>query len=364
MKVQAAVIREFGAPFEVTTLDMAEPADDEVLVKLTAVGICHSDIATRNGAFGPPLPVVLGHEGSGVVERVGAKVTGLAPGDHVVLSYASCGACPACSEHAPQYCREFALRNFKGWRSNGEPTFREEAGPVYGGYFAQSSFATWAIATQRNTVKVDKALPLELLGPLGCGLQTGSGTVINTLKPKPGESIVVFGVGTVGMAALMAAKAVGCGTIIAVDVHDGRLELAKELGATATARGDDTELAKTLRGLLPPGGANYTIDTSGRPEIIRIATEALAVRGTCVVLAVIPGKEATIAPGFLLSGRKLMGATEGDADPQDYIPEMLKLHAAGKFPFEKLVRFYTLDQINEAVADMHSGVTIKPILRL
>ena len=363
MQVQAAVISHFGQPFEVKSLELAAPSDDEVLVRLMAVGVCHSDVACQHGAFAPPLPMVLGHEGSGVVERVGANVSHVRPGDHVVLSYASCGACARCGIGEPQYCHEFGLRNFKGWRSNGEPSFKDGDATVWGGFFGQSSFATYALATARNTVRVAPHLPLEILGPLGCGLQTGAGTVLNTLKPTPGSSMVVFGVGTVGMAAMMAGIASDCGTVVAVDVHDGRLALARELGATHSVRGDAPDLLKQLQAIVP-AGSNYTVDTSGKPSSIRAAIDILAPRGTCAVLAVAPGTEVTFMPSMLLAGRAILGVTEGDADPQDFIPRMIELFEAGRFPFDRLVKFYTLDQINEAIADMHRGTTIKPILRL
>jgi aryl-alcohol dehydrogenase len=364
MQVEAAVISEYGKPFELRSLDIAEPNADEVLVRLAAVGICHSDVVCQHGGFEPPLPIVLGHEGAGVVERVGANVRGLAPGDHVVLSYASCGTCSRCSDGEPQYCVEFGMRNFKGFRPGGiAPSYTDGEQPVWGGFFGQSSFASYALATERNTVKVARHLPIELLGPLGCGLQTGAGTVLNTLKPKAGSSIVVFGVGTVGMAALMAAAASDCGTVVAVDIHDERLDLARELGATHAVRGDAPDLLAQLQAILPEG-ANYTVDTSGKEPSIRAAIDILAGRGTCVVLAVSPTTQVTFMPVVLLGGRTIRGVTEGDADPQDFIPRMLELHEAGRFPFEKLVRFYGLADINAAIADMHSGKTIKPILKL
>ena len=154
-----------------------------------------------------------------------------------------------------------------------------------------------------------------------------------------------------------------CGTVVAVDVHDGRLALARELGATHSVRGDAPDLLKQLQAILPPG-SNYTVDTSGKPTSIRAAIDILAVRGTCAVLAVAPGTEVTFMPSMLLAGRTILGVTEGDADPQAFIPRMIELFEAGRFPFDRLVKFYTLDQINEAIADMHSGTTIKPILRL
>lgn len=363
MQVQAAVISQFGQPFEVKSLELAAPSEDEVLVRLAAVGICHSDVACQHGAFAPPLPMVLGHEGAGVVERVGANVAHVKPGDHVVLSYASCGACARCEGGEPQYCHQFGLRNFKGWRSNGEPSFTDGNEAVWGGFFGQSSFATYALASARNTVKVPDRLPIEILGPLGCGLQTGAGTVLNTFKPKAGDSLVVFGVGTVGMAALMAGIASDCGTVVAVDVHDGRLELARDLGATHALRGDAPDLLDQLRAILP-AGSNYAVDTSGKPTSIRAAIDILAQRGTCAVLAVSPGVEVTFMPAMLLAGRTVIGVTEGDADPQTFIPRMIELYEAGRFPFDRLVKFYGLGDINQAIADMHHGTTIKPILRM
>ena len=363
MQVEAAVISEYGQPFEMKSLELASPGDDEVLVKLVAVGICHSDVACQHGAFAPPLPMVLGHEGAGIVEQVGANVTHVRRGDHVVLSYASCGACARCAIGEPQYCDEFGVRNFKGFRSNGEPSFKDGVAPVWGGFFGQSSFATYALSTARNTVKVARHLHLEILGPLGCGLQTGAGTVLNTLKPASGDSLVVFGVGTVGMAAMMAGVASDCGIVVAVDLHDGRLALARELGATHSVRGDAPDLVKQLKAILP-GGSNFTVDTSGKASSIRAAIDILAVRGTCAVLAVAPGTEVTFMPSMLLAGRKVIGVTEGDADPRTFIPRMIELFEAGRFPFDRLISFYTLDQINEAIADMRAGTTIKPILRL
>lgn len=363
MKVEAAVISSFGQPFEVKPLELAAPSDDEVLVRLVAVGICHSDIACQHGAFAPPLPIVLGHEGAGIVEQVGANVSHVKRGDHVVLSYASCGACPRCDLGQPQYCSEFGVRNFKGFRPNGEASFKAGDADVWGGFFGQSSFATFALSTVRNTVKVARHHYLEAMGPLGCGLQTGAGTVLNTLKPQPGDSLVVFGVGTVGMAAMMAGVASDCGTVVAVDVHDGRLALARELGATHTVRGDAPDMVQQLRAILP-AGASFTVDTSGKPPSIKAAIDMLAQCGTCAVLAVAPGAEVTFMPSMLLAGRRIIGVTEGDADPQEFIPRMIALHEAGRFPYDRLIKFYTLGEINEAIADMRSGATIKPILRM
>lgn len=363
MKVDAALISTFGQPFEVKSLELAEPGDDELLVRLVAVGVCHSDIAAQHGAFAPPLPIVLGHEGAGIVEKVGAKVSGLKRGDHVVLSYASCGGCARCDGGEPQYCSDFGRLNFKGYRRNGEPSFHDGDAPVWGAFFAQSSFASFALSTERNTVKVARHHYLEAMGPLGCGLQTGAGTVLNTLKPAAGSSIVIFGVGTVGMAALMAAAASDCATIVAVDIHDGRLDLARELGATHAVRGDSPDLRGELRAILR-AGSDFSVDTSGREGSIRAAIDILAACGTCALLAVTPGTEVSFSPLALLTGRRIVGVTEGDADPQAFIPKMIELHEAGRFPFERLITYYELAQINEAIADMRSGVTIKPILRM
>ena len=362
MRVTAAVVASRGAEFELRELELVDPGPGQVLVRIKAVGICQSDLSVKDYAFGAVMPIVLGHEGAGIVEKVGEGVSHVAPGDHVVLSYGYCGACVPCSEDAHSYCTNFHALNWGGNLPDGRSPYLDGETPVAGMFFAQSSFSTYALALENNTVKVASDLPLEWLAPLGCGVQTGAGTVLNGLKPPAGKSLAVFGAGSVGLSALMAAAHLGCTPLVAIDLDDGRLALAKELGATHTLRGDAPNLAATLREMVP-GGLNYTVDTTGVPAIMRAAIDALAPRGTCALIAMPkPGTEASFMPGPLLSGRSIMGFIEGNADPQVFIPEMIDLHRAGRFPFEKLVTTFDFADINHAVAEMRSGRTIKPVL--
>jgi aryl-alcohol dehydrogenase len=365
VKITAAVIREVGAPFAIEELVLDEPREDEVLVRLHATGICHTDIGFQQGFAPAPLPIVVGHEGAGVVERVGAAVTSVAPGDHVVLSFDACGRCATCSAGKPSYCLEFALRNISGGRTDGTSAISDQDGnPVASGFFAQSSFANYAIATERNTVRVPEGVDLALVGPLGCGLQTGAGTVINRLRPSAGSSIAVFGVGAVGLAAIMAAKASGCGVIIAVDRVASRLELARELGATHVIDATATEsLPDAIRAIVPLG-VELSVDTTAVTAVARDAVSALAPLGTCAILGL--GRIGTDLEvdmlELLLTGRTIVGVTEGDARPHEFIPLLIDLYERGDFPFDKLVTAYPFAEINQAIADAESGRAIKPVL--
>lgn len=205
--ITAALARESGGPFDVEKVELADVGPREVLVEIRGVGLCHTDIAARDGFFGLPYPMVLGHEGSGVVVEVGPDVRSVEPGDWVALSFASCGECKQCTDNRPAYCREFGARNYGGGvRADGSTAITQDGEAVVGDFFGQSSFATHALASERNVVKVDRDVPLELVGPLGCGIQTGAGAVLNSMNCAAGESILVLGTGPVGLAAVMAAR--------------------------------------------------------------------------------------------------------------------------------------------------------------
>ena len=220
MKVKAAVARAKSAPLTIETLDLEEPRAGEILVRLIAAGICHTDLAMRDQVFPVPQPIVLGHEGAGIVERVGSDVTKVVAGDHVVMTYNSCGRCPSCLEHEPTYCHDFFSYNFAAQRPDGSTALSQDGQPIHSHFFGQSSFATYALCLERNVVKVPHDAPLELLGPLACGVQTGAGAVINALRVGAGRSIAVFGTGSVGLSAIIAARLVGAAVIIGVDLND------------------------------------------------------------------------------------------------------------------------------------------------
>jgi aryl-alcohol dehydrogenase len=366
MKITAAVVDEKFAPFELRELELEAPRSDEVLVRIVATGICQTDLHVRDQEYPVPLPAVLGHEGAGVVEAVGGSVSSVGPGDHVILSYQACGRCRLCLRGRYSYCERGFEANFGGARLDGSNSLsRNGAGPgVHGHFFGQSSFATHSLATERNVVKVPRDVPLELLGPLGCGLQTGAGAVLNSLKVPAGASLAVFGSGAVGLAAIMAAKVASVHTIVAVDVNPRRLELARELGASHVLDPRDADLRDALA-TITPGGLDFVLEITARPEMLKTAVDVLAPLGTAALIGGAPqGTEAPVDMNSLLFGRTVRGIVQGDSIPQLFVPQLIELHRRGDFPFDRLVRFYEFEEINQAVADMRSGATVKPILRV
>jgi len=365
-QVTAAVVRQAGS-FELAEATLEPPRDDEVLVRVVAAGLCHTDLVVRDQLYPVPLPVVLGHEGAGVVEAVGSAVTKVAPGDHVALSFLNCAQCRPCFDGSPASCANFNDVNFAGHRpdgshaltlGDGEPTLHDR-------FFAQSSFATYAIAHERNTVKVRDDAPLELLGPLGCGIQTGAGTVLRAMELGLGDTLAVMGAGAVGLSAVMAAHAAGATTVIAVDVVPSRLEVARELGATHVVNGREADAVEEIRRITGTG-VDFALDTTGLPALVGQAVDALRQRGTAAILgASAPDAKIELpANGFMQSCKTLMGVVEGNSVPDVFVPQLLELHLQGRFPFDRLVRFYDFDEIQKAAADAESGETIKPIVRI
>ena len=364
MRITAAVLHERATPFVLEELELDEPRADEILVRIVATGICHTDLSRRDRGAGP-FPAVLGHEGAGIVERVGGAVTAVQPGDHVVLTFPSCGRCASCLRGTPAYCERALSYSSSGRRPDGSTTLRAGDEAVHGNFFEQSSFATYALATERNTVKVRPDVPLELLGPLGCGIQTGAGAVLNSLQAQAGSSLAVIGVGSVGLSAIMAAVVAGCTTIIAIDVKPSRLALAGALGATHQVDASEGNVADAIRGIIA-AGTDSALDTTGRPEIIYQAVEALAPRGVCGIIGgAPPGTEVRLSYGSMLyGGRSVRGIIEGDSIPKLFIPTLIELYLQGRFPFDRLIAYYPLEQINEAVAASERGEVVKPVLRM
>ena len=362
MKIKAAVVREKGGSFSIEELDLAPPEGHEVLVRIAGVGICHTDLVCRDQYFPVPLPCVFGHEGAGVVEKVGEHVTKVVPGDHVVLTFDHCSVCPPCRAGQPGYCHDLYGQNFLGTRSNGTSAWSKASQTIHGHFFHQSSFGTHAVASERNTVKVDKSMPLSLLGPLACGVQTGAGAVMNALQPRAGSSIAVFGCGTVGLSAVMAAKAVGCTTIIAVDPVAKRLALAGELGATHVIDPASGNAADLVR-MICPTGVLHALECSGVPKVIRQAVDSLALTGVAGIMGVTPlGTEVSLDVNSLLFGRTVRGIIEGDSVPDTFIPAMIELHRQGNLPFDKLIQTFPFEDINDAVAACERGDVVKAVL--
>ena len=366
MQNEAAVLRGRGQKFEIEQIEIEEPRENEVLVRIVATGICHSDLAVVSGDLPLPTPIVLGHEGSGIVEMVGGRVTRVKPGDHVVLTFASCGSCHSCLSGHPIYCGNSAALNLSGTRVDGTSALRKSGEVIYGHFVGQSSFAKFALVHERAAIKVTKDAPLEMLAPLGCGIQTGAGSVFNVFKPPYGSSIAVTGTGSVGLSAVMAAKAIGCATIVAVDISEPRLQLAAELGATHTINSRDGDLTGQLLAATGGAGLNFALDTSGLPHVISEAFGALAARGRLGLVGVSPaGSRIDLDPWAILSGRVVEGNMEGDVIPDVFIPYLIDLQKQGRFPFERLVTsFGNLASINAAVEATSSGKVIKAVLSI
>ncbi len=360
--IRAALVKRVSGPFVVEVVELAEPRDDEVLVKIVATGVCHTDIGVRDQSYPVPFPAVLGHEGAGIVEKVGRNVTKVIPGDHVIVTYDFCGRCENCQQGQPGFCVEFYGRNLTGTRLDGTSPISSDGQHISGCFFCQSSFADKAIASERNVVKIRKDVPLEIMGPLGCGIQTGAGAVINSLAPKAGSSIAIFGAGAVGLSAIMAAKIVGCTTIIAVDLNEGRLQLARELGAPHVINGGTTDAVKEIQAITD-GGAQYSLECTSVPRVFRQAVDCLRIPGTCGLIgAAALGVEVSLEMSKILFGRTIKGIMQGDCVPDVFVPKLVEFWRAGLFPFDKLTKLYDISEINDAIHAAESGEVVKPIV--
>jgi aryl-alcohol dehydrogenase len=365
MKVQAAIVREKGGRFLIEDAELDEPKQGEILVKISGCGICHADMAARDQVHPLRLPAVLGHEGSGIIVKTGEGVRELKTGDHVVLHAYSCGHCEPCLKGHPAYCVRQHGVNFGGVHSDGTRRLRDSSGTELSTFFNQSSFSTYAVASENNAVKVDDDVDIALLGPLGCGIQTGAGAVINKLRPQVGDSFVVFGCGTVGISAIMAAKAAGCMPVIGVDIVRSRLETALELGASHVINSkENTNFHDEIR-KITDGGADFSLDTSALPAMVIAGLECLKLGARAAVV----GSSGDVTTGIKLqetlmgSARSLEGVVQGDSIPRLFLPRLIRLYKAGMFPFDRIIKFYSFDEINEAADDSRKGITVKPILR-
>jgi aryl-alcohol dehydrogenase len=360
----AAIVERVGQPFSMVNVELAECLGTEVLVEIVATGICHTDLAIRDGDFPMPnLPGILGHEGAGRVISTGDRVTKVQAGDHVVISFSSCGSCSSCSIHQPARCTSFVPLNFGGARADGSFVHSRNGEDINGSFFGQSSFARHAVVPERNIVKVPTDLPLALLGPLGCGIQTGAGTVLNHIKPKAGASIAIFGAGAVGLSAIMASKIAGCSPIIAVDLQQGRLDLARELGATHLVNPTQGDAAQSIHAIVE-GGVQHVVECSGASIAVETAFQIIA-QGASVSLVGVPRAEAVVSvPHLALMSGVTQTVCEGDSDPETFIPLLIEHYRAGRLPFDKFVTFYPFEDINRAIADAESGAAIKPVLMI
>ncbi|MCL2125209.1 MAG: NAD(P)-dependent alcohol dehydrogenase [Oscillospiraceae bacterium] len=363
MKIRAALIKEPNSLYVIEEIDLEEPHADEMLVKVAASGYCRTDELIRTQAMPVRLPAVLGHEGCGIVEKVGTDVREFKPGDRVAFSYGSCGKCASCTEGKPTLCDMFETINFGGVQADGTSRLSQN-GMSIPTLFGQSSFAEYAVVNERGAVMIPDDVPLEITGPLGCGIQTGAGAVLNRLKPRPGSAIAVFGCGGVGLSAVMAAKISNCGTIVAVDRVQSRLEMALELGATHVVNTSATPDAPAEIKKITGRGADCSVDASGNDVCLKMALNCTRSGSPTVVVG--GGGDAVLNVEMDIMGhaKSLLGVVEGDSVPKLFIPELLRHYKAGRFPFDKLITYYDFDDINTAMLESTGGKAIKAVLRM
>jgi len=368
MRIRALVVEEKDAPFKLQEIELAEPGRGEVLARIVASGVCHTDAITRAGDLPMPFPCVLGHEGSGIVERIGPGVTTIAPGDKVIIGWPSCGECRNCLDGHPRYCLRtgealVSGRRFKG-ELKGTSAYSRDGKEIHGHFFGQSSFATHSVASADAVVKIPNDVPLELLGPLACGLATGAGAVLNEARPKLGDSILVVGVGAVGLAAIMAARNSGITKIIAADVHDSRLAMASDFGATYTINSRTSKLVEEVS-KITGSTVDFAFDCTGVIAVIETIAQTVGMLGTLVLIGGAPaGASFSLDHLSTLWGKRVIGVLGGGGRSGQLIPALVELHRQGRFPFDRLVKYYELDQVEQALADSKSGKVIKPILRM
>ncbi|OMC40297.1 aryl-alcohol dehydrogenase [Mycobacterium sp. GA-1841] len=357
LNARAAVLLDAGADPQLTDVQIREPVGDEVLVRIDAVGICHTDVSMA--ARFRKVPMVFGHEGAGTVVQVGPEATHRV-GDQVVLTFASCGSCPDCLDQAPAYCTHSTDLNMRGSRRDESSALRLAGQPISGGFFGQSSFATYAMAGSRNAVALPEPIDPALAAPLGCSVQTGVGAVLNVLAPRPDDALVVFGAGAVGLSAVMGARIAGCQTIIAVDPIAQRRTLATELGATSTI--DPTAADAAAAVLELTGGVAAAVDTTARPDVIASAIGVLRSRGALALVGL--GAMTAELPVVLImaKGLTVRGVVEGDSEPQSFIPHLVDLHRRGELPLEALVTRYAFGDFDAAWAAAKGADVVKPVL--
>ncbi|MDC0074835.1 NAD(P)-dependent alcohol dehydrogenase [Alphaproteobacteria bacterium] len=360
---KAAILKTANEPLVIENIELDDPKPNEVLVRMISAGVCHTDFSMQNIL---PKPIILGHEGAGVVELTGHKVTKVSKGDRVVLTFGSCGECPCCINNNPAYCDNMKDIQFSGKRIDGSSTILSSNYiNLHASFFQQSSFATYCIATERNVVSIKNSkAPLEILGPLGCGIQTGAGAIFNSLKVQKGSDLVIFGTGSVGLSAIMAANLIQCGRLIAVDTNADRLEISKKLGATHIINPDKENVLESIRNITNDRGANFSLETSGVEKSFNQAIECLSNLGVCgIVTTPSNGEKIQFSPtSILLGGKKLIGILEGSSVPDIFIPKLVKLFLEGRFPIDSLISFYNFSDINKAIEDSKKGKVIKPVL--
>ncbi len=352
--VRAAILRAAHAPLSIETLELAGPGPGEVLVRYGASGVCHSDLHCIDGEWTVPLPLVLGHEGAGTVEAIGAGVTGLAPGDTAVLSWRyACGHCRACLRGRSWVCSETRIND--STLDDGTLRFRDAEGTGVYQYLSVGTFAERAVVPASAVVPIAPSVPFEIACLIGCSVTTGVGAVVNTAQVEPGASVVVIGCGGVGLSVVMGAALAGAHPIIAVDVEDAKLEQARDLGATHAVRGDG-DLGAAVRAIVP-GGADYAFEAIGLRPTIELMPELLCLGGVAVMVGMTAEDVRVSFSGFGLVeyGYSVLGSNYGSSVAPIDFPRIAALYEAGKLPIDRLItRRIALDEVDSAFDDMRA----------
>ena len=373
MQITAAVLRHRGAalpyadsrPLTIETLELQPPGRDEVLVRIAAAGLCHSDLSVISGQRPRPLPMALGHAAAGVVESVGDGVTDLIAGDHVVMVFVpSCGHCVPCAGGRPALCEPGAVANGAGTLLAGDIRLTDADGAAVHHHLGCSAFASHAVVSRRSLVKIDRDLPLHEAALFGCAVLTGVGAVVNTAQVRAGQSVAVIGLGGVGLAAVLGALAAGAAQVIAVDLNPEKLALARALGATATVPSGPNAAAQVRS--LSTGGCDVVLEMAGSIRALESAV-AMTARGGTTVTAGLPPPDAALPVNIVslvAEERILKGSYIGTCVPSRDIPRLVSLYRAGRLPVDRLVSGYlTLGSINAAFDDLHAGSAVRQIIR-
>jgi S-(hydroxymethyl)glutathione dehydrogenase / alcohol dehydrogenase len=364
MKVKAAVFHQTGVPFQIETLDLESPKAGEVLVKVAAAGVCHSDWHLMTGATQHPLPVVAGHEGAGVVEAVGEGVGRIRPGDHVALNWApNCGSCFYCLRNKPSLCNTFVGPIWAGTMMDGTTRLSKDGRPVYH-FSALACFAEYAVVPQECCVPIAKDVPLTVAALIGCAVTTGVGAVLNTARVEPGSTVAVFGAGGVGLSIIMGAQLAGAARIIAIDTNETKGDMAQEFGATdiLMARPDTND---AIRSLTAGRGADYAFEAIGIPAVQEQCLDAVRPGGTAVLVGVSPMGSGTNLPGAVITRQEktVTGSYYGSANTARDFPLYAELYRQGKLDLGRLIsRTYPLEQINEAYQEMLGGEIARGVI--
>lgn len=363
--MRAAVCHEVNQPVRIEEVTLEPPRRGEVRVRMAAAGVCHSDLSATQGIIPMKMPLVLGHEGAGVVEEVGEGVTHVAPGDKVVLAWVTpCGTCFYCRIGRPNLCELGERINNTNRMPDGSSRLRLGGEPL-NVFSAVGTMAEQAVVPAQAAVKVDADAPLDRAALLGCAVMTGVGAVFNTAGVTPGSSVAVFGAGGVGLNAVQGAAIAGAERIVAVDTQPGKLELARTFGATHVVDARREDAVKAVRELTDGRGVDYAFEAVGHRETIERAYAATRKAGTCVVIGVGSLKESVALKAFLipLFEKRLVGCWYGSANVHLEIPRLLALYRGGKLKLDALVtRRYALEQVNQAFADMVAGVNARGVI--